>query len=129
MEDSSLKACPFCGGAAEMTATAYDHEYGPQNFERIEVWVCHCSSCAAYGQSSTASDEDAIAEWNRRTDPVREAPVEALEKIENHWACQYDHPRKQGEMYAGPYGIGITDGHRAAALIATAALSLAKGKP
>lgn len=37
----------------------------------------------------------------------------ALEEIKNHWANQYDHPRKENEMYRGPYGIGVTDGHRA----------------
>lgn len=48
----------------------------------------------------------------------------ALEEIRDHWACQYNHPRKQGPMYAGPYGIGVTDGHRAAAAIARKALEL-----
>ena len=46
----------------------------------------------------------------------------ALIEIRDHWACQYDHPKKSGEMYAGPYGIGITDGHRWAANIARKAL-------
>lgn len=47
----------------------------------------------------------------------------ALEEIRDHWANQYDHPRKQGPMYAGSYGIGVTDGHRACAIIATKALA------
>jgi capsule polysaccharide export protein KpsC/LpsZ len=47
----------------------------------------------------------------------------ALEEIRDHWANQYDHPRKVGPMYAGSYGIGVTDGHRAAAIIATKALT------
>ena len=42
----------------------------------------------------------------------------ALAEIRDHWANQYDHPRKQSEMYAGSYGIGVTDGHRACAIIA-----------
>lgn len=46
----------------------------------------------------------------------------ALEEIRDHWANQYDHPRKDAEMYRGPYGIGITDGHRACAIIAEKAL-------
>lgn len=46
----------------------------------------------------------------------------ALIEIRDHWANQYDHPRKQGPMYAGSYGIGVTDGHRAAAIIARKAL-------
>ncbi len=47
----------------------------------------------------------------------------ALEEIRDHWANQYDHPRKEAEMYRGSYGIGVTDGHRACATIATNALS------
>ena len=46
----------------------------------------------------------------------------ALAEIRDHWACQYDHPRKRGDMYSGPYGIGVTDGHRAAASIAQTAI-------
>lgn len=46
----------------------------------------------------------------------------ALKEITEHWACQYDHPNKQGPMYAGSYGIGVTDGHRACAIIAEKAL-------
>jgi hypothetical protein len=46
----------------------------------------------------------------------------ALIEIRDHWANQYDHPRKSGPMYAGPYGIGVTDGHRACAIIAERAL-------
>lgn len=42
----------------------------------------------------------------------------ALEEIRDHWANQYDHPRKDNEMYRGSYGIGVTDGHRACAIIA-----------
>jgi len=47
----------------------------------------------------------------------------ALEAIANHWANQYDHPNKSGPMYEGPYGIGVTDGHRACTTIARKALS------
>jgi hypothetical protein len=46
----------------------------------------------------------------------------ALTEIRDHWANQYDHPRKQTPMYDGMYGIGVTDGHRAAADIARRAL-------
>jgi hypothetical protein len=47
----------------------------------------------------------------------------ALIEIRDHWANQYDHPRKEGNrMYDGPYGVGVTDGHRAASAIARAAL-------
>lgn len=46
----------------------------------------------------------------------------ALMEIRDHWANDYDHPRKNNEMYRGPYGIGVTDGHRACAAIARRAL-------
>jgi hypothetical protein len=49
--------------------------------------------------------------------------VKALEEIRDHWANQYNHPRKDNEMYRGSYGIGVTDGHRACAIIATEALA------
>jgi len=48
---------------------------------------------------------------------------QALEEIRDHWANQYDHPRKQTPMYQGSYGIGVTDGHRACAIIAKKALN------
>lgn len=48
----------------------------------------------------------------------------ALIEIRDHWANQYDHPRKETEMYRGPYGIGVTDGHRACTIIAEKALAL-----
>lgn len=47
---------------------------------------------------------------------------EALREIADHWACAYDHKYANTEAYRGSYGIGIVDGHRAAALIAKAAL-------
>lgn len=49
----------------------------------------------------------------------------ALQEISTHWANQYDHPRKENEMYRGSYGIGITDGHRACKIIADKALDAA----
>ena len=52
-----------------------------------------------------------------------EALEAALREIRDHWANQYDHPNKEHEMYRGPYGIGVTDGHRACANIARAALA------
>jgi hypothetical protein len=53
----------------------------------------------------------------------RDALKAVLEEIRDHWACQYDHPRKEAEMYRGSYGIGVTDGHRICAGIAHKALS------
>ncbi len=47
----------------------------------------------------------------------------ALIEIRDHWCCQYDHPKKLAHArYAGPYGIGVTDGHRLCAFIARKAL-------
>jgi hypothetical protein len=51
----------------------------------------------------------------------------ALLEISNHWANEYDHPKKESEMYRGSYGIGITDGHRACKIIADRALSSGQG--
>jgi hypothetical protein len=47
----------------------------------------------------------------------------ALMDIRDHWATDYSHPKANTEMYRGPYGIGIVDGHRACANIARAALA------
>ena len=46
----------------------------------------------------------------------------ALEEIAKHWAISYDHPLSETEIYKGPYGIGVTDGHRCCAKIAREAL-------
>jgi hypothetical protein len=46
----------------------------------------------------------------------------ALKEIATHWANNYDHP----EMYRGPYGVGVVDGHRACAIIARAAIAQAE---
>jgi hypothetical protein len=44
--------------------------------------------------------------------------VDALKAISTHWANQYDHPNMEAPMYQGPYGTGVTDGHRACKAIA-----------
>jgi len=49
----------------------------------------------------------------------------ALIEIRDHWATDYGNPPKSNEMYRGPYDIGVTDGHRACAAIARAALAKA----
>ncbi len=65
---------------------------------------------------------------NDNTDPQKLAAEnarlrEALIEIRDHWCCQYDHPKKLAiAKYAGPYGIGVTDGHRLCAFIARKAL-------
>lgn len=46
----------------------------------------------------------------------------ALVEIRDHWATSYDHQYANNEMYRGPYGIGIVDGHRLCAAIARKAL-------
>jgi hypothetical protein len=47
---------------------------------------------------------------------------QALAEIRDHWANQYNHPKMQSPNYSGMYGIGVVDGHRAAAAIARTAL-------
>jgi hypothetical protein len=69
-----------------------------------------------------------ILEEARQDREARKLLLEALIAIRDHWACQYDHPKKQGPMYSGSYGIGVTDGHRCAAEIARAALVKAEGR-
>ena len=66
-----------------------------------------------------AAAEDRAVSCEREMQRLRRA----LAEIRDHWACQYDHPRKlQNAMYSGPYGIGVTDGHRCCADIARKAL-------
>lgn len=57
------------------------------------------------------------------TELALESAKKALERIRDHPCTAYDHPLCNNEMYRGPYGIGIVDGHRAAAAIARDALS------
>lgn len=70
-EREGLRACPFCGGAAEYW----------RNGERVTNVAC----CADKGCIGNEVDGDA-EQWNRRSDPVRDALVVALEKI-NTMAC------------------------------------------
>lgn len=67
-----------------------------------------------------------LGETANRIADERNAFRAALVEIRDHWALQYDHPRKQSEMYQGSYGIGVTDGHRACAIIARKALGEAE---
>lgn len=52
----------------------------------------------------------------------------ALTKIATHWAINYGHKYSNNPMYRGPYGIGVTDGHRACALMARMGLGLSEGE-
>ena len=59
---TELKACPFCNGEAELAHTT-----------EIRGSVVHCLRCGhrtdVYPVSfNKASDEEAIAAWNRRED-------------------------------------------------------------
>lgn len=135
----ALLPCPFCGDTKTLKPGA--------SYHAVRIYC----RCGATGPSIFASyDEDvedidpaacvaAWGTWNRRA-PQDEAGAEgspgatnnptdritaleeALREIRDHWACQYDHPRKQGDAFKGPYGTGVTDGHRAAANIARRAL-------
>lgn len=78
---------------------------------------------AAVLDRPNADPDDDMAVLARQLNRAHEAAETmraALLEIRNHWANQYDHPRN--EMYAGSYGIGVTDGHRACAIIARRAL-------
>jgi hypothetical protein len=54
--------------------------------------------------------------------------VDALRAISSHWANQYDHPNMQNPIYQGPYGVGVTDGHRLCKAIADKALAILDDK-
>jgi hypothetical protein len=81
----------------------------------LRHWREECGKLHAW-QRARLEQDDAVRAEN-------DALVKALEEIRDHWANQYDHPRKENEMYRGSYGIGITDGHRACAIIAREALA------
>jgi Lar family restriction alleviation protein len=82
MEDSSMKACPFCGES--------DTEMEADQLQGTKWGRVVCRNCGGIGpevrtdydtSANAPWHAEAIEEWNRRTDPVREALVEALEKI------------------------------------------------
>lgn len=88
-----------------------------------------CSlECAAVSNSDEANLINLIQNSLTEPDDTLQARVaqltKALEDIRDHWANQYDHPRKENEMYRGSYGIGVTDGHRACTIIAERGLAM-----
>ena len=58
----------------------------------------------------------------------RDALMSALQQIEAHPHCAYDHPTNY-DSSGGSYGIGSADGHRCAANVARAALALLPATP
>ncbi|HDR9087326.1 TPA: Lar family restriction alleviation protein [Burkholderia vietnamiensis] len=66
MTERELKPCPFCGGDGHV-AYRGDH-------------FVTCRECKAFGPDAE-SDETAIALWNRRTTPDREAIIEECAKV------------------------------------------------
>ena len=89
----------------------------------VEVERLKSGGCAR-GQRTTqwcAEASDAMTKV-RAAEARAERLRVALERIADHWANQYYHPNKSGPMYDGPYGIGVTDGHRACTTIARKAL-------
>jgi hypothetical protein len=78
---------------------------------------------------SAKDDAEYVVDTIQRLRASRDELVAALEKITTHWANNYDHPYADSEMYRGPYGIGVVDGHRACSIIANAALKKAKEQP
>ena len=49
-----LKACPFCGGNAEIL-----------NYSATE-WLVHCPVCGGMVERWRETKKDAIEQWNRR---------------------------------------------------------------
>lgn len=49
-----LKACPFCGGKAEIL-----------NYSATE-WLVHCPVCGGMVERWRETKKDAIEQWNRR---------------------------------------------------------------
>lgn len=72
---SELKLCPFCGGKAETDRTAERFEYGIGGPNSVMEYGYHvyCTKCGA-GTSAVdvppPTEEEAIAEWNRRHLPL-----------------------------------------------------------
>lgn len=56
MDEIKLKPCPFCGGEAHMQFP----------------FIVRCSACGVE-RDNCGKAADAISDWNRRTDPEREA--------------------------------------------------------
>lgn len=57
MSELKLKPCPFCGGEAEIRK--YVNGYN--------IWFCaRCDSCKITQTSTTQTEQQAIAAWNRR---------------------------------------------------------------
>jgi len=74
------------------------------------------------GGDCCAGHAAVVDDWHKQRREIERLRA-ALVEIRDHWANQYDHPRKESEMYRGPYGIGVTDGHRACTIIAERALA------
>lgn len=87
----------------------------------------HSSSPPPAGEGSAGSGDYAQLSPPMRNDGPLSATLDiyaqALAEIRDHWATDYNHPKANTEMYRGPYGIGIVDGHRACAAIASRALT------
>lgn len=111
-----LKPCPFCGGTASRQDLTDDDNAGGS--------CITCDSCGASSPVHFDRKENLYDSWNRRSSSSREEVLrEALEKIRDHWATDYNHAKAETEMYRGAYGTGVVDGHRAAAIIAREALA------
>lgn len=58
----NLLPCPFCGGEAELHCNSDETLYG-----------VYCPSCGAQtAHEGFATDQEAVAAWNRRPEPVNE---------------------------------------------------------
>jgi Lar family restriction alleviation protein len=94
----TLKPCPFCGGPAEASSVRND---------RRRPSIIICASCeAASSEASTA--KGAIAAWNHRVDPQREAMRSALEAWRRtHTGCCRDGCRQCAEDGNTPHRCAL----------------------
>lgn len=74
--DVKLEPCPFCGGEAQPALA----QGGGIEWAQVE---CVNRDCGAVGPTP-ATEAEAIAAWNRRHQPQREAVLEAI----NDWIYQ-----------------------------------------
>lgn len=73
---SELKACPFCGGKAKLSA----HPGWVKEVHYRELWTVICTNCTAEHTMHMTCHEDAAARWNRR--PLEDALNKRIAELE-----------------------------------------------
>jgi hypothetical protein len=103
-----LMSCPFCGGEAETDQTAERFEYcigGPYSVMDFG-YVVYCTKCDASmfdRNVPPATEEEAVAAWNRRAVPPMPSDHEATIKQALHWM------RDDGRQIRLSYGRDFHD--------------------